>query len=250
MGMVNRRKLPRDVTGLAATLLLLAWVVRLMRRPPTDGGNHACNMSREAPQLQAQRAELVPGREDFSFLLAILTGVALSTGVVALQKVIEVASLTVGFAELVVFWLTSFGAVALIYLSVKYGSVFISGRIDAAENIMMMIVTLAECAMFIAVAMGPGPLLPLRWFTSLAAFAFSAGVTTAIVWRRLRREARKGAADKETVTYTKSLASDIRSAFGLFTATVLFVYFWPHPADLVSLGAGLVTLLILLRRDL
>ncbi|MEA5366460.1 hypothetical protein VA596_43500 [Amycolatopsis sp., V23-08] len=227
-------------------LLLLGWTLWRVRRPREVGQVSTPTLEPAAaalPQL-SDRASLVPGREDFSFLLAILTGVALSVGVVALQELVSVFALTVSFAELLMFWLTSFGAVALIYLSVKYGAVFIPGRIDAIENVMMMVVTIAECAMFIAVALGPGELLAMRWFISLAAFAFSAGITTTIVWRRLCRSIEAKVADEETVIYAKSLTSDIASACGLFAATVLFVCLWPKPPVFVGLCGGSVAFLI------
>jgi hypothetical protein len=246
IGMAKTGRSSDAAAGLATMALLFCWT--LWRACRGQGATQA--QVRNLPPVvvpPTDRASLVSAREDFSFLLAILTGVALTAGVVALQKVIEVASPTTEFAELAVFWLTSFSAVVLIYLSVKYGAVFIPGRIDALENTMLMLVTVAECAMFAALALGPGPLLPVRWFIGLAAFAFLAGTTTFIIWRRLRREVVNGAGDEKTVIYLRSLVADIWSAGILLSATVAFIYFsWPHPADQAGLGAGLVAFVICL----
>ncbi len=244
--MAKTGKLPEAAANFATVLLLFGWTLWRARQGQEDIQTQV----RNPPPVvvpPTDRASLVSAREDFSFLLAILTGVALSVGVVALQKVIEVVSPTAEFTELVIFWITSFSAVVLIYLSVKYGAVFIPGRIDALENTMLMLVTVAECAMFAALALGPGPLLAVRWFISLASFAFLAGATTFIIWRRLRREVENGTADEKTIIYVRSLLVDIWSAGVLLSITVAFVYFsWPHPADRVGLVAGGVAFVICL----
>lgn len=224
---------------------LAAGLARRSMRHDPQGCERSHSPVEQTGLPQGHRVGRVSGRDDFSFLLAILAGVALAAGVVALQTVMVSVALTVDFFVLVVFWLASFVAVALVYLSVKYGAVFIEERIDATENIMLMLVTLAESAMFIAVTIGPGPLLAVHWFGSISAFGLLAGSTTAIVKRMLTRQVLR-VPDEKTSRYADSLKADIVMAFMLAIGAAVYLFLSPHPSSLSMLIAGLVCLLFLI----
>jgi hypothetical protein len=60
------------------------------------------------------------------------------------------------FLGQVMMWLASLMAVILVYLSIVYGSRLAVGRVDAVETTLLIFVTLAECSLFVSVALGSG----------------------------------------------------------------------------------------------
>lgn len=197
-----------------------------------------------ASQLPRKK-DFPSGKEDFRFLLAILAGVAIATAVGALQTMMELVAWRLEFLMLTTLWVAAFTAVILVYLSVKYGSLLIDQRIDAAENVGLMVVTITECAMFIAVALGPGSNLNLRWFISLSAFGFFASCTTALVYRKLVREYGNQASG-EIGIYIRSLRVDMTMAMITCVAAVIYIIIEPHPSTLSTLIAGVMALAMLI----
>jgi hypothetical protein len=193
----------------------------------------------------SRKKNFYSGKEDFRFLLAILAGVAIATAVAALQKMMELVAWRLEFLMLTTLWVTAFTAVILVYLSVKYGSLFIDQRIDAAENVGLMVVTVTECAMFIAVTLGPGPNLSLRWFISLSAFGFFTSCTVALVYRRLVREY-GNQADGKMGIYIRSLRVDMTMAMITCVVAAIYIVIEPHPSTLSTLIAGVMALTMLI----
>jgi hypothetical protein len=156
----------------------------------------------------------------------------------------ELVSWRLEFIVLVVFWVASFTAVVLVYLAVKYGSVVFDLRIDATENVLLMIVTIAEFGMFVSVDLGSGPNLDLRWFISLSAFGLFAFCMTSVVRRRLIIQLREHANEKLR-EHVRSLPGDIAMALFTCLGAVIYITIDPHPPALSALIAGAVIELFL-----
>jgi hypothetical protein len=230
--------------SLILALTLAAWILSA-RREPVPPASARTDNTPVKPPTEPHYAEMLPGKEDFRFLLAILAGVALGVGAVALQKMIQLVAWTPEFALLTLFWVTSFAAVVVVYLAVKYGSVFIDRRIDATETILLMIVTIAECAMFASVALGPSPNLALRWFVSLSTFGLFAGCMVTVVYHQLAPRLHEHI-DGKLRYYIESLRVDMAMPFVTWLNSAIYISINPHPSTMSALIAGAVNLLALI----
>jgi hypothetical protein len=235
----------RMVVQLILGLMLAGWVAFALSARGKQTRSSATIDTSVKPSAEPNNTEIPTGKEDFRFLLAILAGVALGVGAAALQKMIELAALTPEFFLLVLFWITSFAAVTVVYLAVKYGAFFMGQRIDATETILLMVVAVTECAMFASVALGPGPNLALRWFLSLSAFGLFAGSMVAVVSRKLRPRLQEQI-DNKLRHYIESLPVDIIMPFVTFLSAAIYISINPHPSVASAMVAGTISLLFIL----
>ncbi len=105
-------------------LAVLAGLVGSRARPKFSESRSV--VSSQGPVSQAgisrpSAARIVEG-EDFRFLLAILTGVALGTATLTFQNQLLRAQWGIPFLGQAVLWSASLAAVVLVYLSIMYGS--------------------------------------------------------------------------------------------------------------------------------
>lgn len=229
-------------TGLLAALLVLALagLVGLARQrtqttpttPPTP-----VRMPVPAP------ARAAGDGEDFRFLLAILTGVALGTAVFGLPALLSGELRSDGVPAIL--WATSLSAVVLVYLSILHGSRLTVGRVDAADTTVLIGVTLAECGLFVCATLGPAAVAAHRWFECMAVFSFLATTGIFLARRRVLRWPPDDVPAPAVRTYTASLSRDMAMAAGQGAGCVAYAVAVPRPSPVQVVIAGGVLLLFL-----